>query len=101
MKKSLQDRYEIYQEKPMYKMKIFDGVESKVINKIKQDIECKKGGQTVRPMNPKNIGGGFRGGAPHFNYNRDNQYYVDENEGKNDTKYDNLIRKVENEIKEL
>ena len=99
MKKSLQDRYETYQEKPMYKMKIFDGVESKVINKIKHDVEFKKGGQTVRPMNPKNIGGGFRGGAPHFNYNRDNQYYVDNK--PRDTKYDSLIRKVENEIKEM
>jgi len=100
MKKSLQDRYETYHEKPLYKMKIFNGIESKVVNKLKEDAELKRMGQSVRSMNPSNIGGGFRGGGPYFNYNRDNQYYVDENECKG-SKYDRIIKKVENEIKEL
>lgn len=37
--KSHQERNEIFEEKPLYKMKIFNGVESKVMKRIKDDEE--------------------------------------------------------------
>lgn len=77
MRKSQMERYEIFDEKPMYKMKLFSGVESKVKRKLHQDRQnLQSRQQNSRPCN---------------NYNNDNC----------DSNLDNIINKVENEIREM
>lgn len=113
MRKSHQDRYEIVQQKPIYKMKIFNGVESKVKQRLLQEKEKLRGKLTNStsinnfPQNhlesncTKKIG--YNYGSRSINHNlisnNNNKPNINNYDDATDKHIDNLIQQVEDELK--
>lgn len=89
MKKSLYDRYVVPVEKPMYKMKIFQGVESKVKQKLINNRQKLSDRLTNSMINNNDYEGN--------NYKSKNHI----NQPQEKDNIDFLIEKVEDDIKNL
>lgn len=105
--KSHQDRYEIFEEKPLYKMKIFNNVESKVVKKIKEDQEKLKARTLNAFYNTNNNQTKGNYNQNKQNYGTNNNFYGNTNNrntnyrNNGDENIDKLINQVEGEIKEM